>query len=150
MATHLLPCLCWRNPERGIHLLPSQAGCNTLWSRSSLGRRELCVLLPPWTKSPLLSLYFTSCTPWLAQSSTAVGSERWDGGEASTQPHPENSYFQKIAFCLVLFMDSLTLSTQTPLCHHLKSPEVIHSERAAPLCLVCVWAQGSETIALLL
>lgn len=108
----------------------SQAGCNTLLSRSSL-KRILCS--PLWTKSPVLSLYFTSCTPWLPRSSTAVASARWDGGEARQLQHshllthPDNSYFQKITFCLVLFMDSFTLSTQTPICHHLKSPEVIHS-----------------------
>lgn len=44
MATHLLLCLCRRNTEWGMHLLPSQAGCNTLLSRSSPRRREFCVL----------------------------------------------------------------------------------------------------------
>lgn len=55
----------------------------------------------------------------------------WWGQTASTQPPPDTPrqqlFSKKITFCLVLFMASFTLSTQTPICHHLKSPEVIHS-----------------------
>lgn len=98
-----------------------------------------------FVSSPFLSLCFTSCTPWLPRNSTAPLPWVQQGGEdrqlqhSHPLAHPDNSYFQRVTFCFALFMDSFTLSTQTPSCHHLKSPEVIHSWRAAPLCLACAW-----------
>lgn len=138
MATHWPLYRCRRNADRGIHLLPSQAGWNILLLRSSAKKRgdlrRFCVCVPRGP-NPHYCLPITLHILTFAElrCSTAAGSARLGGGEARrlrrSHPlaHPENSYFQKITFCLVLFMDLFTLSTQPPICHQLKPLEAIHS-----------------------
>lgn len=140
MATHWLLCLRRRNAEQGIYLLlPSQAGHNTFLSRSSGKRRGILRRLcpPPWTKSPLLPLYYT-CTSWLLQSWAALLQLLWvqpggvvvkpDSFNTATPGTPREQLFSEDnIFCLMLFMDLVTLSTQPPICHQLKPLEVIHS-----------------------
>lgn len=152
MATHLLLCLCRRNTEWGMHLLPSQAVCNTLLSRSSPRRREFCVL--PLGPNPHSCLSVSQVAHLDSHRTPLLWVQQ--GGEARqlqhSQPlaHPDSSYFQKI--CLVHGF-SYTIHTNT----YLPSSQVYRGDpflkacsTVSGTCMGWVWAWGSEIIVLFL